>query len=98
MINKEPDLEYPLHVVVSVEDGDHVEVGQHHAAVMYEGGGRHLLIDQHLHHVLHHVGRGHVDHHLRVLFVVGRVEEIDVFSQESSDSHIAEKYEELHFQ
>ena len=75
-----------------------MEVGQHHTAVVYQGSPRYLLIDQHLHHVLHHVGCGHVDHHLRVLFVVGRIEEIDVFPQESINSHVAEKYEYLHFQ
>ena len=112
-------LEDALNIVVIMENGEDMTVGQDDTGVMNQGGPRHQLVPHHLHHVLHTVHRGHVDHHLqhkslalapphlpaklillylRILFMICRVKQVDIFSDESSDSNIAEEHEHQHLQ
>ena len=108
-------LEYALDIVVIMENGEDMTVGQNDTGVMEQSGPRHQLVPHHLHHVLHTVHRGHVDHHLqhkslalapaklilqylRILFMICRVKQVDIFSDESSDSNIAEEHEHQHLQ
>ena len=58
----------------------------------------HLLVDHHLHDILDSVHGGHVDHHLRVLLVVGCVKQVDVLLDQGHDAHVAEEDEDANLQ
>ena len=62
------------------------------------GCSGHLLVDEHLDDILDGVYSRHVDHHLRVLFVVGCVEQMDVPLHQGHDSHVAEEDENKNLQ
>ena len=73
-------LEYSFNVVVTMEHGEDVQVGKDDTEVVYQCRSPHLLIDEDFHDVLHDISCGYVDHHLRILFVVCGVEQMNVFS------------------
>ena len=63
-----------------MQDIDNMKIGQDHTHMVDHSGVRYEFVGEQLHHVLHYVHSGHVDHHLGVLAVMWRVKQINILS------------------